>query len=179
MEKIVIGIDPGSLGFLSCIMPNGNIEFKSINESSVDVLNKTLCGWVNQASAYEWGIIVVMEQVHAIFGSSAKATFSFGEIFGVLKGLIMANNIPYHLVQPKEWQSVIWVNSDIVATIKEVQTKKGVVKRKEINTKKTSMNAAKRLFPSIDFRRNVRCKNIDDNKVDSLLIAEYGRRKNL
>ena len=91
----------------------------------------------------------------------------------------MANNIPYHLVQPKEWQSVIWINSDIVATIKEVQTKKGVVKRKEINTKKTSINAAKRLFPSIDFRRNVRCKNIDDNKVDSLLIAEYGRRKNL
>lgn len=179
MEKIVIGIDPGSLGFLSCIMPNGNIEFKSINESSVDALNKTLCEWINKASVYEWGVIVVMEQVHAIFGSSAKATFSFGEIFGVLKGLIMANNIPYHLVQPKEWQSVIWVNSDIVATIKEVQTKKGIVKRKEINTKKTSMNAAKRLFPSIDFRRNVRCKNIDDNKVDSLLIAEYGRRKNL
>ena len=105
MEKIVIGIDPGSIGFMSCIMPNGNIEFKSISESSVDDLNKTLCGWVNKASAYEWGIIVVMEQVHAIFGSSAKATFSFGEIFGVLKGLIMANNIPYHLVQPKEWQS--------------------------------------------------------------------------
>ena len=96
MEKIVIGIDPGSLGFLSCIMPNGNIEFKSINESSVDALNKTLCEWINKASVYEWGVIVVMEQVHAIFGSSAKATFSFGEIFGILKGLIMANNIPYH-----------------------------------------------------------------------------------
>lgn len=179
MEKIVIGIDPGSIGFMSCIMPNGNIEFKSISESSVDDLNKTLCGWVNKASVYEWGIIVVMEQVHAIFGSSAKATFSFGEIFGVLKGLIMANNIPYHLVQPKKWQSVMWINSDIVATYKEVNTKKGVVKRKEINTKKTSINAAQRLFPNIDFRKNGRCRNIDDNKVDSLLIAEYGRRMNL
>lgn len=29
-------------------------------------------------------ITCVMEQIHAIFGSSAKATFSFGEINGVL-----------------------------------------------------------------------------------------------
>lgn len=179
MEKMVIGIDPGSIGFISCIMPNGIIEFKSISDSSIAELNKTLGMWLSKANTYEWGAIAVMEEVHAIFGSSAKGTFNFGEINGILKALVIANNIPYHLVQPKKWQSAMWINSDIVATIKEVQTKKGIVKRKEINTKKTSINAAKRLFPSIDFRRNVRCKNIDDNKVDSLLIAEYGRRKNL
>lgn len=73
----------------------------------------------------------------------------------------------------------MWINSDIVAIYKEVSTKKGVVRRKEVNTKKTSINAAQRLFPNIDFRKNGRCRNIDDNKVDSLLIAEYGRRMNL
>lgn len=179
MEKIVIGIDPGSMGFISCIMPNGIIEFKSIDGATIDELNKTLGVWLSKANAYEWGAIAVMEEVHAIFGSSAKGTFNFGEINGMLKALIIANNIPYHLVQPKKWQSVMWINSDIVATYKEVNTKKGVVKRKEVNTKKTSINAAQRLFPNIDFRKNGRCRNIDDNKVDSLLIAEYGRRMNL
>ena len=179
MEKMVIGIDPGGMGFISCIMPNGIIEFKSIDGATIDELNKTLGVWLSKANAYEWGAIAVMEEVHAIFGSSAKGTFNFGEINGMLKALIIANNIPYHLVQPKKWQSVMWINSDIVATYKEVNTKKGVVRRKEVNTKKTSINAAQRLFPNIDFRKNGRCRNIDDNKVDSLLIAEYGRRMNL
>ena len=179
MEKMVIGIDPGGMGFISCIMPNGIIEFKSIDGATIDELNKTLGVWLSKANAYEWGAIAVMEEVHATFGSSAKGTFNFGEINGMLKALIIANNIPYHLVQPKKWQSVMWINSDIVATYKEVNTKKGVVRRKEVNTKKTSINAAQRLFPNIDFRKNGRCRNIDDNKVDSLLIAEYGRRMNL
>lgn len=179
MEKMVIGIDPGGMGFISCIMPNGIIEFKSIDGATIDELNKTLGIWLSKANAYEWGAIAVMEEVHAIFGSSAKGTFNFGEINGMLKALIIANNIPYHLVQPKKWQSVMWINSDFVATYKEVNTKKGVVRRKEVNTKKTSINAAQRLFPNIDFRKNGRCRNIDDNKVDSLLIAEYGRRMNL
>ena len=50
---------------------------------------------------------------------------------------------------------------------------------KQVNTKETSMNAAKRLFPNIDFRRTTKCKNLDDNKVDATLMCEYARRKNL
>ena len=41
------------------------------------------------------------------------------------------------------------------------------------------INAAKRLFPDIDFRRTSKCKNIDDNMCDAMLMAEYARRKNL
>ena len=51
--------------------------------------------------------------------------------------------------------------------------------RKEVDTKNTSYNAARRIFPEIDFRRSIRCTNFDDNKVDATLIAEYGRRNNL
>lgn len=179
MEKIVIGIDPGDKGFLSCIMPDGNIEFKQVNNVPIADINDTLNTWLSKANSYGWGAIAIKEDVHAIFGSSAKATFHFGEINGVLKALLIANRIPYHLVQPKVWQSAIWIKSDIVSTSKEVETKRGIILRKEVNTKKSSINAAQRLFPHIDFRKNIRCKNIDDNKVDSLLIAEYGRRMNL
>ena len=52
-------------------------------------------------------------------------------------------------------------------------------KRKVVDTKSTSINAARRLFPNIDLRKNERCTKTDDNKVDSLLMAEYARRKNL
>ena len=53
------------------------------------------------------------------------------------------------------------------------------ISKKVVNTKQTSINAAKRLFPTIDLRKTTKCKNIDDNKCDSLLLSEYGRRKNL
>ena len=49
-----------------------------------------------------------MEEIHAIFGSSAKSTFSFGEIFGKLQGIIVANKISLHFVQPKIWQKQMW-----------------------------------------------------------------------
>lgn len=39
--------------------------------------------------------------------------------------------------------------------------------------------ACHRLFPTVDLRRTIKCKNEDDNFADSLLMAEYGRRKNL
>ena len=52
------------------------------------------------------------------------------------------------------------------------------INKKEVNTKATSINAAKRLFPELDFRRTEKCDNIDDNKVDATLICEYLRRKN-
>lgn len=91
----------------------------------------------------------------------------------------MANKIPYHLVQPKVWQKEMWDNKDLVVAYKTIVKKDKTITKKEVNTKQTSLNAAKRIFPNIDFRKTERCKNPDDNKVDSLLIAEYARRKNL
>lgn len=52
-------------------------------------------------------------------------------------------------------------------------------KTQVVDTKKMSFTASHRIFPTVDLRRTERCKNEDDNFADSLLIAEYGRRKNL
>ena len=120
-----------------------------------------------------------MEEIHSIYGSSSKGTFSFGEINGLLKGFLIANNIPYSLVQPKKWQDEIWEFNDKVYDYKKIETEDGVKTRKTVNTKQTSFNAARRIFPNIDLRKSQRCRTIDDNKCDSLLICEYARRKNL
>ncbi len=176
-QKCYMGIDPGSKGFIT-IQFNGDFSHFSIADNDFyhlsDIMSEIKRKYPN--------IVCVMEDVHALFGSSAKSTFSFGEINGVLKGLLMANKIPYHLVQPKIWQKEIWENGDEVYEYKKTEDKKnfGAYKmRKQINTKQTSFNAAKRIFPTIDLRRTPKCSKLDDNKCDSLLICEYARRKNL
>lgn len=181
MEKTYIGIDPGSIGFITAIFPNGNYEFVSVSENDDLDLHRAL----KSIKERSWEVTAVLEDVHSIFGSSAKSTFNFGEIKGILKGLLIANEIPYTLIQPKTWQAEIWIHQDEVHTTKQRtmtdrKTGEKTVKQfKAVDPKPTSINAARRLFPSVDLRKNERCKKIDDNKVDSLLMAEYARRKNL
>lgn len=174
MSRTYIGIDPGSKGFIS-VYSDKNTQFFSIADNDFYKISDILQGIKQEYP----DVVCIMEEVHAIFGSSAKATFAFGEINGLLKGVLIANKIPYHLVQPKTWQKEIWEHKDLVVSYKDVIIKGKEVVKKEINTKQTSLNAAKRLFPNIDFRRTTKCKNFDDNKVDSLLLSEYGRRLNL
>lgn len=181
MEKTFIGIDPGGIGFISAIFPNGEKEFYSIDENDDLSLSRILKDIKNRS----WEVSAVMEDVHAIHCSAANSTFAFGEIKGVLKGLLIAHEITYTLVPPKTWQQEIWTHQDEVMTTKQrtftdKETGEKTTKQyKAVDPKPTSINAARRLFPYIDFRKNERCKKIDDNKVDSLLMAEYARRKNL
>lgn len=174
MDRVYIGIDVGSKGFIT-FYGNGVVEFFSIADNDFYKLADILCG----IKAKHPDVVCAIEEIHALYNSSAKATFSFGEINGLLKGLLIANKIPYHLIPPKKWQTEIWENKDMVVSYKDVVIRGKTIKKKDVNTKQTSINAAKRLFPNIDFRKSERCKNIDDNKVDSILIAEYARRKNL
>jgi hypothetical protein len=172
--KTYLSIDPGSKGFITIRNEDGSFRFIPLEGCDYRMLALELMLLKETKDTF-----AVMEEVHAIFGSSAKATFSFGEINGLLKGLLIATGIPYQLVQPKTWQKEIWINQDMVIDYKKVTVKGIEQTRKEVNTKQTSFNAAKRLFPEIDLRKNERCKNLDDNKCDSLLICEYARRKNL
>lgn len=173
-NKCFIGIDPGSLGYLA-IQVNGEWTFMSLKDNDMYQISDML----EYLKGRYNNIVAGLEYVHAIFGSSAKATFSFGEVYGKLQALLIARKIPYHLIAPKTWQNEIWDNKDMVVSYKKVKLRGKEINKKEVNTKATSINAAKRLFPELDFRRTERCNNIDDNKVDATLICEYLRRKNL
>ena len=181
MEKTYIGIDPGQVGFISVIFPNGKFEFYSIDENHDLDLHRIL----KSVKERSWQVTAVMEDVHAIFGASAGSTFAFGEIKGILKGLLISEEITYTLVAPKDWQKEIWIHQDEIYITKQrtftdkVSGEKSVKSYKAVDPKPTSINAARRIFPNIDLRKNERCRKVDDNKVDSLLMAEYARRKNL
>lgn len=167
MGKTIIAIDPGEKGFIT-ILKDGEYDFIAIADHD----REQIAAIINLYYDPFQQTVAVMEEVHAVYGSSAKSTFSFGEIFGFLKGVLITSGIPYHLVQPKSWQSEIWINEDKVWRYKHDG-------KKMVDTKNTSIAAARRLFPTIDLRRTPKCKSPDDNKVDSLLICEYARRKNL
>lgn len=179
-DKAYMGIDPGSQGFIS-VQYKGEFSHFSIESNDLYQLSKIMA---DLRSKYA-NIVCVIEDVHAVFGSAATATFSFGFNKGYLIGLLAANNIPYVLEAPKTWQKEIWGNSDIVmkytkVKIKDKKTGNPIeISKQAIDTKQTSINSAKRLFPNMDFRRTDRCSKIDDNKVDATLMCEYARRKNL
>lgn len=172
----IIAIDPGSKGFVTFSSYDGQIDFYGIKDGDMLDLANRIEEYLSSPQASQAPVHCIMEEVHAVFGSSAKATFSFGEINGFIKGIMTAKAIPYSLIQPKLWQKNVWINQDIVYAYKK--DKNGNTK-KVIDTKNTSYNAARRLFPNIDLRRTSKCKNFDDNKVDSLLISEFARRNNL
>lgn len=173
-NKLYIGIDVGAKGFVST-QYNSSWEHYSIAGLDLYELSRL---FQELRQRYD-SIACVIEDVHAVHGSSAKATFQFGFNKGYLIGLLAANQIPYTLVAPKQWQKEMWGYADIVATYKHVTIKDKDTVRKEVNTKQTSINCCKRLFPTLDLRKSERSKNIDDNKVDSILLCDYGRRMNL
>lgn len=160
MGKTYIGIDPGEEGFIA-VKQGASLDFLAIKDSEP----LGIANWLEQIARDDCHAVI--EDVHAIFGASAKSTFNFGYCKGWLVGLLTALKIPYSMVQPKIWQSEMWERCD------------KIMNGKKVVTKATSIMCAKRLFPNVDLRRTEKCKVIDDNKCDALLMCEYARRKNL
>ena len=175
MSKAYLGVDVGSRGCIACQW-DGKWEWYYICEMDYYQIANVF----RTLREKHEEIACVIEDVRAIHGSASTATFAFGENKGFLIGMLCAFNIPYTLVPPRVWQAECWIAADKEYTTKIVKDKNGMYQtKKSVNTKPTSINAAKRLFPMIDFKRNDRCKKIDDNKVDATLMSEYARRKNL
>jgi len=159
-----IGIDPGKSGFITGFS-DSFIHYpipKIGDEVDLSELNKIFSSFPKDSFA-------VIEDVHALYGSSAGATFEFGKIVGILEALLVAHSIPFAKIAPKTWQKTMLAGIPLIK-------KTG---KKTNNVKLMAEMACKRLFPDLDLRRTERCTKPDDNKVDSILICEYARRINL
>lgn len=160
--KVYIAIDPGKFGYVSIINKDGKFikAFPLLkNNKAVDVVD--ISQNLFDLSIYEGNCHVILEDVHSIFGSSAGANFNFGWIVGVIEGTLSTLGLSYTKVAPKTWQKVMH---------------QGIAKNE--NKKIMSLMACHKIFPTVDLRRTERCTKEDDNFADSLLMAEYGRRKN-
>lgn len=164
--SIRIGIDPGKDSFI-CRMSEHGIDFYRIPMIGIEVDIRAL----NDVFLliHDHDCHAVLEDVHSVFGSSAKSNWEFGKINGMLEALLVSNSIPYSKIQPKAWQKQLWEGVAIQKTL-------GSTGKEKTDTKKMSLLAAQRLFPNVDLRKSERAKLPDHNKVDALLLAEYCRR---
>ena len=171
MGKTYIGIDPGKTGYITVFVEGSGYFFKSIETIGSEVDIKDLSDFLGQCTDVS---MCVLEDVHAIFGSAASSTWEFGKVCGIIEAILVIHKIPFTKIQPKKWQKEMWEGIPIQQ--KPSSTKKTM----QTDTKLMSELVAKRLFPDLDLRRNTdstRSKKIDHNKVDSLLMCEYAKRK--
>lgn len=101
----------------------------------------------------------ILEQVASRPGMSAPAVFKFGQVYGIIEGLLIGNKIPYMTVIPAVWCRVI--HAGIPGD----------------DPKARSLVALNRLFPSVDLRVSARASKPHEGLMDALLLAEFGRRK--
>ncbi len=102
------------------------------------------------------GMFCVLEKVHSMPQQGVKSTFNFGTSFGYIKGVLEAFGIPYQEVPPQAWKKEF----NLIGT-----------------DKKASIACAKRLFPNVNLLPTERSRVESDGMAESLLMAEYARRK--
>ena len=119
---MIIGIDPGVTGAISYFSNNG--ELLSVRDLPTMALGKKkqinaagLSSFLDYAQNHfnsardEWfddknclSQVAYLEKVNAMPGQGVSSMFNFGMGYGVIQGVLAANNIPLHLVTPQSWK---------------------------------------------------------------------------
>ncbi|NDA22185.1 MAG: crossover junction endodeoxyribonuclease [Proteobacteria bacterium] len=150
----LVGIDPGISGAIS-ILREGNISMvvdmptmtegtkskKQINAAELaNILTKENISHDDR---------VILENVSAMPGQGVTGMFSFGQSFGVIKGVCAALKLPVILVRPVKWKKHFNL----------LNSEKDASRTKVIET-----------YPYISSELS---KKKDANKADAILIAKY------
>lgn len=151
---IYAGVDPGKSGALSAINENNEVIFckPMSNENLINSFSELK----NYAIQNEDGIIVCVEKVGAMPGQGVTSMFNFGKGAGFIEGVLQTLSIPYQLVPPATWKkSFSLMHKD----------------------KSESIRVCKQLFPGVNLLPTSRCRKESDGMAESLLMAEYSKRK--
>lgn len=172
-QKMIVGVDPGKKGAFAFTTGDGTSHTLKVPLIKTEVDDRKLAEIMKDFGSFAEQVIIVLENVHAIPGSSAAGSFQFGRITGMIEAYCYANGYSLIKVQPKKWQQEMHEGVPLIT--KPAKTAGG---KPQKDTKAMSLVAAKRLFPDYTFTKG-RATKPDDNIVDAVLIMEYGRRKYL
>ena len=161
---VYIGIDPGLDGAIAAIT---NEDLVIIDTPTVKVGKKRQMDAKAAAAILkslrvpkgnkDWivsnqpQVICALEKVHSMPKQGVVSTFTFGEGYGIWKGILTAFQIPFELVLPQAWKKLM-----LSGRSKE---------------KGASILRVQQLFPGAD----VHLKK-HHGRADALLMAEYIRR---
>ena len=148
----IIGIDPGKKGGIAIFdLLNNEWEVhqmpligKEFNEKAIDQI------FYSHAYGNE---LVFLEKVHAMPGQGVTSMFNFGMGYGMLRGMLVSNELPYQLVTPQAWKKVV------LAGLSKEKTE--------------SCNYVARKYPEINLMPG-RKRTADLGIADAVCIAEYG-----
>jgi len=175
---IHIGIDPGADGAIAVLDENGKILYRAGypkigNKFDPHGLNKIIKKTKQKYPDHNF----TLELIGIIFGVSKSSMVSLSKNCGQIEGILIGNECRHAMVPPKEWQKEMWKNIKPIRKASTKRKKDGTPAIGSVNTKATSLLAAKRLWPTEDFLRTERSTKPHDGIIDALLLAEYSRRK--
>jgi len=151
----VIGIDPGVSGAIAELYPDGRLYtydmpiFELITKGRKRRLVNAAA--LSQLMTDPFPEHVFVEQVGSRPGESPRAAFSFGEGFGVIKGIVGTLSLSVTFVRPQMWKKALGLTAD-----------KGQARQR-----------ATELFPN-NAESFKRVK--DDGRAEAALIAYYGKQ---
>ncbi len=153
---IYVGIDPGLKGGVSYVDKKG--AYYSLPMPDMSELSELLGAWER-----DFGIKhIFLEKAQAMPKQGVVSMFNYGVHFGMLQGLFIAEGYPYTLVTPQEWQKEMF---------------KGASSKEKKSPKERALEIVRRLFPKDRFVASIRATRDHDGMIDSVLIAEFCRRK--
>ena len=154
---LVIGIDPGISGSI-CFFQDGKIidvvEMPIMTEGKKNkkqVNGSQIFNEISQRTKKldQNDVRIVIEQVSAMPGQGVTSMFSFGQSFGILKGICSAMQLPMFFVRPMKWKKYFnLINSE----------------------KDASRTRAIEIFPYFSAQLS---RKKDSNKADAILIASF------
>lgn len=160
----VVGIDPGSNGAYCLLLPiTRHVYFRPTSEKPLDTFN-----WLKHVQDNYNLAICMIEEVSAIQGSAAKATFNFGGNVRQVNIIPEIAQIPIDKVRPKAWQKFIGL-----VTPTNLSGSANASKRKTY-IKKEVASIASRLYPNAVLYGPK--GGLLDGRSDALMIAHYAAR---
>ena len=150
---IWIGIDPGAKGGYALIAESETGQAVFAYPWDDDMFAMEMANVMHMKAE---GIVAAVEKVGARPGQGTVSMFSFGRSLGYIEGVLSALGIPYQLIPPATWKREFsLIGKD----------------------KRASIEVCRKLFPDVDLKRTERCRTESDGKAESLLLAEWARRK--
>lgn len=142
---IYAGCDPGKRGAIAFLDATGVKTVFAFDKET----------WINAIAYYaQLGMRCCLEKVHAMPRQGVTSTFSFGENYGWIKGVLDANQVSYQEIPPERWKKEFGLNTD----------------------KKKSVEVCRQLFPDVNLKATPASRTDSDGMAEAILMAEYARR---
>ena len=157
--RLVAGIDPGKNGAVAVV--DADTLKAEVFPMPADIMELARI-----LERYQLKL-VVMERQQPFPKQGVKSVFNLGRHYGCLETVIRLKKIPLEIVSPQKWQRELLGNISVPKGLTRKDAK--AYRRKE--TKRRSLERAKRLFPNLAEEIGSH-----DGKADALNIALWGIR---